>query len=319
MEVRDHESSEQLESLAALFAEGPVAILTGAGVSTDSGIPDYRGAGTPPRTPMSIDQFMHNEAYRRRFWAGARAGALRTRGIEPNPGHLAIAELEFAGLLTGVITQNVDGLHARAATQTALRGRKGLETGKSAHRGRTTREATTSSGAPFELAELHGNGGVIRCVPEGHRFTRTEVLAWFDAANPGFTERNADADIAPDGDADVAESEYADVRVPICPACGGLLRPDVVYFGEHVPQQVFAHAERIVAHASALVIAGSSLAVNTGVRLVHRAERRGVPLAVINRGPTAADRRASLRVRIESGTTETLTALVEMLGAGPAN
>jgi len=280
MEMADRGSREELEELAGLFAAGPVAILTGAGISTDSGIPDYRGAGSPPRNPMRIDQFMHDEAYRRRFWAGARVGALRTGGIEPNPGHFAVARLEGAGRLSGVVTQNVDGLHARAGTA--------------------------------ELAELHGNGGVIRCVPEGHRFTRAEVLAWFDAANPGFAERNADAEIAPDGDAAVAET--AGVRVPICPACGGLLRPDVVYFGEHVPTDVFAHAERIVAGAEGLLIAGSSLAVNTGIRLVHRAEQRGVPLAVINRGPTAVDRRASVEVRIEGGTTETLTALAELLG-----
>lgn len=299
----------ELAALSGLFAAGPAALLTGAGLSTDSGIPDYRGtggvwgshrrpatqgtahehspgiettgAGTRPRTPMRIEQFMHDEAYRRRFWAGARVGALRMLGIEPNAGHRAVARLETAGWFSGVITQNVDSLHARAGS--------------------------------VNLAELHGNGAVIRCVPEEHRFSRAEVLGWFDTANPGFLDRNADAEITPDGDADVAET--AGVRVPVCPACGGLLRPDVVYFGEHVPQAVFAHAERIVAGASALVIAGSSLAVNTGVRLVHRAEQRGIPIAVINRGPTAVDRRASTRVRIHGGTSETLTALVDLLGA----
>ncbi|XPP27316.1 MAG: Sir2 family NAD-dependent protein deacetylase [Leucobacter sp.] len=301
--------ASELAALAGLFSAGPAALLTGAGISTDSGIPDYRGTGgiwgtqrvpatrgaahgggprseargegTPPRTPMRIDQFMSDEAYRRRFWAGARVGALRMLGIEPNAGHRAVAHLETEGWLSGVITQNVDGLHARAGS--------------------------------VNLAELHGNGAVIRCVPEDHRFTRGEVLGWFDTANPGFADRNAGAEITPDGDADVAET--AGVRVPVCPACGGLLRPDVVYFGEHVPQAVFAHAERIVAGASALVIAGSSLAVNTGVRLVHRAEQRGIPIAVINRGPTAVDQRASTRVRIDGGTTETLTALAEALGA----
>jgi len=248
-------------------------------MSTDSGIPDYRGQGTPPRTPMSAQQFMHDEAYRRRFWAGARVGADRMRGIEPNAGHRAVAELERDGYLGGVITQNVDGLNARAGTS--------------------------------NLAELHGNGSVIRCVPSDHRFTRSEVLRWFDLANPGFAERNAGADITPDGDADVRES--TDVLVPVCPACGGMLRPDVVYFGEHVPQRVFEHAERIVAGAASLIVAGSSLAVNTGIRLVHRAEQRGIPVAVINRGPTAIDARPSLALRIEAGTTETLTALAAAL------
>lgn len=270
-----------LDDLTRLFDAGPAALLTGAGMSTDSGIPDYRGVGTPPRTPMSITQFTDDEHYRRRFWAGARVGAQGLSGVQPNAGHIAVAALERDGRLSGVITQNVDGLHGRAGTA--------------------------------NLAELHGNGATIRCIPHGHRFTRAEVLAWFDVANPGFAERNAGARITPDGDADV--SETADVRVPVCPACGGMLRPDVVYFGEHVPQDVFAHAERIVAAASSLIVAGSSLAVNTGIRLVHRAEQRGIPVAVINRGPTQIDRRSSVSVRIDGGTSETLTALVAKLVA----
>ena len=270
-----------LEALAELFSAGPAALLTGAGLSTDSGIPDYRGAGTPPRTPMSIDQFSNEDSYRRRFWAGARVGARGLANVQPNAGHRAVATLERDGRLSGVITQNVDGLHARAGTA--------------------------------NLAELHGNGATIRCVPESHRFTRAEVLAWFDVANPGFADRNAGAQITPDGDADV--SETAVVRVPVCPACAGMLRPDVVYFGEHVPTPVFEHAERIVAAASSLIVAGSSLAVNTGIRLVHRAEQRGLPIAVINRGPTQIDRRESVRSRIEGGTSETLTALAAVLGA----
>lgn len=280
----DRDRAAGVHALAELFDSGPAALLTGAGISTDSGIPDYRGEGSPPRTPMRIDQFITEEPYRRRFWAGARIGALRMAAVEPNAGHLAASRLEAGGWLTGVVTQNVDGLHARA----------GL----------------------VNLAELHGNGAVIRCVPEGHRFSRTEVLTWFDVANPGFAERGRHAPITPDGDADVAHIEGLDeVRVPVCPACGGMLRPDVVYFGEHVPKAVFAHAERIVAGASALVIAGSSLAVNTGIRLVHRAEQRGIPIAVINRGETAVDRRASLQVRIDDGTSETLSALAKTLGA----
>lgn len=274
-------ANSPIEALAEFFVAGPAALLTGAGMSTDSGIPDYRGAGTPPRTPMSIDQFSNDDAYRRRFWAGARVGAQGLVGVQPNAGHRSVATLEREGRLSGVITQNVDGLHARAGTA--------------------------------NLAELHGNGATIRCVPERHRFTRAEVLAWFDVANPGFADRNAGAQITPDGDADV--SETAGVRVPVCPACGGMLRPDVVYFGEHVPTPVFEHAERIVAAASSLIVAGSSLAVNTGIRLVHRAEQRGLPIAVINRGPTQIDRRESVRVRIEGGTSETLTALAAVLGA----
>lgn len=280
MHAADRPSSD-IATHAHLFGAGAVAVLTGAGMSTDSGIPDYRGAGTPPRTPMSINQFEHDDAYRRRFWAGARVGADRIRGVKPNAGHSAIAALERDGFLIGVITQNVDGLHERAGTA--------------------------------NLAELHGNGSVIRCISEGHRFSRTEVLAWFDVANPGFAERNAHAEITPDGDADVRDT--TEVRVPVCPACGGMLRPDVVYFGEHVPRAVFEHAERIVAAAGLLVVAGSSLAVNTGVRLVHRAEQRGIPLVIINRGPTAIDARPSVRVRIEGGTTEIFSDLAARLSS----
>ncbi|WP_025134448.1 Sir2 family NAD-dependent protein deacetylase [Leucobacter sp. PH1c] len=268
---------DQVADLARLFADGPVAVLTGADISTDSGIPDYRGAGTPPRTPMSIEQFMADPAYRRRFWAGARVGAGPMQAIEPNPGHRALARLEAAGRIDGVITQNVDGLHRRAGSRSVV--------------------------------ELHGSGATIRCTECAARWTRAEVLHWFDVANPGYAERYAGAPLNPDGDAEVGELDA--VRVPRCPACGGLLRPDVVYFGEVVPPSVFAEAERLVNEAGALLLAGTSLAVNTGVRLLHRAERRGIPVGVINRGPTAADSRAS--VRIEGGTTETLVELAGLL------
>lgn len=266
-------------ALAELFETGPVAVLTGAGLSTDSGIPDYRSPGSPPRTPMSISQFLHDPDYRRRFWAGASIGALRTAGIAPNRGHIALARLEDAGRIDGVITQNVDGLHRDGGSRTVV--------------------------------ELHGAGDVIRCVECGHRYTRAEVLRRFDELNPGFVEANADAEIAPDGDAVVGD--FGEVSVPACPVCGGVLRPDVVYFGETVPPAVFAAAERLVAEAGALLLAGTSLAVNTGMRLVHRAERRGIPLAVINRGPTAVDHRPSVRVRVEGGTSETLDALARVL------
>ena len=277
--LQDPDEPEHLDELAELFAAGPAAILTGAGISTDSGIPDYRGAGSPPRTPMRIEQFLSDERYRQRFWAGARVGAQHFGEIEPNAGHRAVAALEAAGRLNGVITQNVDGLHARAGSRTVV--------------------------------ELHGSGATIRCLPHAHRWLRSEVLAWFDVANPGFADRNADAAITPDGDADVAET--TGVIVPVCPACGGMLRPDVVYFGETAPIDVFAKAARLVEGAASLIIAGSSLAVNTGVRLVHRAERNGIPIGVINRGPTSIDGRPSVRVRIDGGTSEALTALAERL------
>lgn len=269
---------DPIAALIPLFADAPVAVLTGAGMSTDSGIPDYRGKGTAPRTPMSIADFMNEPDYRQRFWAGARVGSARISGVKPNAGHIALAHLEAAGRIDGVITQNVDGLHRRAGSRTVV--------------------------------ELHGNGSVIRCTECGNRWTRNEVLGWFDALNPGIVERSAEAEIAPDGDARVGD--VSDVIIPPCPVCGGILRPDVVYFGETVPPEVFTAAESLLNGAGALLLAGTSLAVNTGVRLLHRAERRGIPVAVINRGPTAADARAS--VRIEGGTSEVLTALAAELG-----
>ena len=275
------QATEELEELAQMFADRPVALLTGAGISTDSGIPDYRGTGAPVRAPMSVQQFLADHHYRQRFWGGARVGTLRTRNIAPNEGHRATARMEAAGLLSGVITQNTDGLHALAGSR--------------------------------DIAELHGNGRVIRCIEHNHRWNLSEVLVWFDTANPGFADRNADAQITPDGDADVTDVEG--VAVPVCPACGGMLRPNVVYFGEHVPYEVFTHAEEILDGASALLVAGTSLAVNTGVRLVNRAERRDMPIAVINKGPTAIDMRPSVEIRIEGGTSQWLTALATRLGA----
>ena len=274
-------SAAPLEALVTLFQRAPVAVLTGAGISTDSGIPDYRGAGTPPRTPMNISQFTEDPHYRRRFWAGARVGHTRMTAVAPNAGHRALARLEAAGLIDGVITQNVDGLHQQGGTQTVI--------------------------------ELHGGGGTIRCLSCGLKWSRSDVLDWFDTMNPGYADRHAAAEVAPDGDAIVTDVD--DVRVPVCPGCGGMLRPDVVYFGETVPVDTFAAAARLVERSHALLVAGSSLAVNTGMRLVHRSEKLGNPLAVINRGPTAIDGREALRVRADAGTTETLTALADALGA----
>jgi NAD-dependent SIR2 family protein deacetylase len=271
-----------LDLLAALIADRPFAVLTGAGVSTDSGIPDYRGRGAPQRTPLRADRFFSEEDVRRRFWAGARLGANIVGLAKPNSAHLVLAELERAGQLSGVVTQNVDGLHSEAGSQNVL--------------------------------ELHGNGSVIRCVLGGHRFARAEVLRWVDRVNPELLAA-AQTGLAlhnPDADAEVAGLVSLDsVTVPICPICGGMLRPDVVFFGEYVPRETFEAASEIVASGGALLVVGSSLAVNTGIRLLNLAEREGAPIAIINRGPTKGDARA--RVRLECGAAEGLTALAARL------
>ena len=279
VEAKVSVESQSVDRLANLLAHHPAAVLTGAGLSTDSGIPDYRGAGTPPRTPMSIGQFMTDVAYRRRFWAGARVGTDRIAALSPNAGHRALARLEMGGYVTGVATQNVDELHRAAGSRTVV--------------------------------ELHGRGSVTRCVTCNRAYDRASTLTEFDRLNPGYAEANAGAEIAPDGDAEVGD--LAGVSAPDCPRCGGILRPDVVYFGEMVPRPVFQAAASLVEHAGSLLLAGTSLAVNTGMRLVHRAERRGIPVVVINRGPTQVDERDSITLRIDGGTSEVLEAVAELI------
>lgn len=277
--TRDEETARTaagIAQLADLLAAGPAALLTGAGVSTDSGIPDYRGAGAPVRSPMRFQEFVADPDYRRRYWAGARLGAGSFDRIGPNAGHREIARLERTGFLTGVITQNVDGLHR--------------------------------AGGAHRLVELHGNGASIRCLDCGTRYARSAVLSWIDRDNPWLATDEA-ITINPDGDAET--SNYRDLVLPECPNCGGTLRPDVVFFGEFVPTETFAAAGEIVDEAALLIVAGSSLAVNSGIRLVERAARAGKPLAIINRGPTKADARAA--IRIESGTSEAFAALVDAL------
>lgn len=268
--MTDHE----MRNLIELFETGPVAFLTGAGISTDSGIPDYRGAGTPPRTPMNIHEFLGDPQFRKRFWAGASVNARTHTKNEPNSGHHAIARLEELGLSTGVLTQNVDDLHNRAGSRVVV--------------------------------ELHGNGNRVTCTNCGTKYNRAEVIASFNELNPGYVESQKNVNINPDQDA--AVTQYERVGVPSCEVCGGVLRPDIVYFGETVPLPVFDAAKDLVEQSSALIVAGSSLAVNTGIRLVSRAENLGLPIAVINRGPTAIDARSG--IRIEAGTSETLTALL---------
>ncbi|WP_442916230.1 Sir2 family NAD-dependent protein deacetylase [Leucobacter sp. M11] len=265
-----------MEHIAGLLTAAPAALLTGAGISTDSGIPDYRGAGAPVRSPMRFQDFLADPDYRRRYWAGARLGAGSFDRLGPNPGHREVARLERTGFLTGVVTQNVDGLHR--------------------------------AGGASRVVELHGNGASIRCLDCGHRFSRAEVLGWIDRDNP-WLATDESVTINPDGDAETAN--YRELTLPECPDCGGTLRPDVVFFGEFVPTATFADAAAIVDEAASLIVAGSSLAVNSGIRLVERAARAGKPLVIINRGPTKADARAL--VRVEGGTSEVFSALVDAL------
>lgn len=267
-----------VDALARLLRGRRVAVLTGAGMSTDSGIPDYRGDGSRPRRqPMTVQRFVESEAARRRYWAGSALGWARIDRAEPNAGHLALAALERVGAVVGVATQNVDSLHARAGTN--------------------------------RVVELHGSLRTVSCLACGSTEARESLDARLHAANPWLPTDPDSVPLNPDGDADIEHVD--DVVVPSCTACGGVLKPDVVFFGEFVRPDDRAAAEAMVDEADVLLSAGTSLVVNTGRRLVHRARRDGKPVAIVNRGETAADAQADLRV--EGGTSDVLSALASRM------
>jgi len=273
---------DALHRALELLAGRTIAALTGAGLSTDSGIPDYRSPHAPRRNPMTAQDFIGSEVMRKRYWVGSHLGWRRFASTQPNPGHKALAALEHAGIVTGLVTQNVDGLHLRAGS----------------HR----------------VVELHGNMRTVTCLSCGTQLPREEMAARIVRDNPTLATPDA-VELGPDGD--VLPTTWEHVVVPACTVCGGVLKPDVVFFGELVPAPQRLAAEQIVDAADALVVAGSSLAVNSGVRLVERAHRRGVPIVIINRGVTARDQRAD--VKIDAGTSETLAALAGALVSGAAD
>ncbi|MFC5930281.1 Sir2 family NAD-dependent protein deacetylase [Cryobacterium melibiosiphilum] len=275
-----------MDAVAELLRGKPAAVLTGAGLSTDSGIPDYRGEGAPKRTPMTFQTFIADERARKRYWAGSHLGWRQFRAAGPNLGHLSLVRLEANAAITGVITQNVDGLHTRAGSR--------------------------------HVVELHGSMDRVICLDCGQAFGRDSIAARLEAANPslaGVETGPGQADavrIAPDGDADVSDIDA--FTVPECSVCGGMLKPNVVFFGELVPTGRFLEATALVTAAEALVVAGSSLAVNSGIRLVELARRRKLPIIVINRGATKGDGRAV--IKLEAGTSETLAGLADRLAPG---
>jgi NAD-dependent SIR2 family protein deacetylase len=268
-----------------LLAGRPLVALTGAGLSTDSGIPDYRGPGSPRATPMTYDQFRSGEDARRRYWARSHVGWARMRQAEPNAGHRALAELERAGHLRGLITQNVDGLHRAAGHRTVV--------------------------------DLHGRLSEVVCLDCRRRGPRTELQRRLAELNPGFAEAHGgEVSSAPDGDARL--ESVAGFRVADCPYCGGVLKPDVVFFGENVPPERVALCYSMVeglapetGRPGALLVAGSSLTVQSGLRFVRRAHRLDVPVVIVNRGTTRGDEFAALKV--DGGCTEVLTALAAAL------
>ncbi|MCU1584408.1 MAG: NAD-dependent deacetylase [Microbacteriaceae bacterium] len=269
-------TTTELDAAAEVLQGKTIAVLTGAGVSTDSGIPDYRGEGAPARNPMTFQQFLKDGEYRKRYWAGSHLGWRRFDGASPNEGHQRIAELESAGTVNGVITQNVDGLHLRAGSQ--------------------------------RVVDLHGTMDRVRCLTCGQTFARSDVSERISRANPWLDEP-ASYELGPDGDVEFTQIE--DFITPDCTVCGGVLKPDIVFFGEFIPTEKFAEASALVQSAGALLIAGSSLVVNSGIRLLDQASKRRLPIVIINRGATKGDPRAT--VKIDAGTSETIGAIASRL------
>ena len=276
-------SRAESPELVALLAGRRVAVLTGAGISTDSGIPDYRGPDSPPSNPMTIRQFTSDPAFRQRYWARNHVGWRHMDETQPNAGHRALAALERAAVVTGVITQNVDLLHTKAGSR--------------------------------KVVNLHGTYARVICLRCGDGMSRAALAERLEALNPGYSER-AEAigglAVAPDADAVIADT--TSFRYLDCPRCRGMLKPDIVYFGESVPKDVVAEAYSLIDGAEALLVAGSSLTVFSGYRFVRHAAALGIPIGIVNRGRTRGDDLAG--VKVDGGCSELLTLLAtELAGA----
>ena len=272
--------ADGLDPLADLVGGGGVVVLSGAGLSTESGIPDYRGPSGAARrgTPMTFQVFTGSHDARRRYWARSHLGWRVIARARPNDGHRAVAALEDEGLLLGTITQNVDGLHTAAGLRSVV--------------------------------ELHGNLDRVVCLHCGDVSSREHLDDRLREANPSWQARVLA--VNPDGDVELPDEALDSFVVVDCALCGGVLKPDVVFFGETVPadrvQACFAMVER----ASALVVLGSSLTVMSGYRFVLRAAKLGVPVAIVNQGVTRGDAKADVRVDAPLGAV--LPALVERVG-----
>ncbi len=269
----------ELVRLAEHLRGRRVLVLSGAGVSTDSGIPDYRGPESlkTPRTPMRYGQFIGSEAARQRYWSRSFFGWTRVAEARPNRAHSALAQLEAQGVQSGLITQNVDGLHQAAGSQQVL--------------------------------ELHGSLAAVRCLGCRRVSSRRLLQAKLKVMNPELGLQTPD--VAPDGDAELPAALTEDFRVPACEACGGVLKPDVVFFGENVPAPRVARAYEMLTHAEVLLVVGSSLTVFSGYRFVVRSVKEGKPVLILNQGPTRGDADASLKLEGRLG--EVLPLLTEML------
>ncbi|HEY6123059.1 MAG TPA: NAD-dependent protein deacetylase [Steroidobacteraceae bacterium] len=241
-----------------------LAVLTGAGVSTGSGIPDYRDEqGEWKRArPVEFRPFMTDARVRQRYWARSTVGWPIISGAKPNGAHLALARLEADGFVRVLITQNVDGLHATAGSRNVI--------------------------------DLHGRIDSVRCMSGGHDMPRAELQRRLLSSNPTWAE--IEGRVAPDGDVDIDGRDYSGFIVPDCPECGGILKPDVVFFGEPVPRERVDRAFEGVAQADALLVVGSSLMVYSGFRFAEAAAAAGKPVAAVNLGRTRADHLLTLKI-----------------------
>lgn len=268
------------ERLAGLVAEGDVVVLSGAGLSTESGIPDYRGpsgAAMRRHAPMTYQAFTRDPVARRRYWARSHVGWQLMTRAQPNAGHRAVAELEHRGLVVGTVTQNVDGLHQAAGSRTVV--------------------------------ELHGRLDRVVCLGCGSLSSRAALRERLAEANASWSATVTA--VNPDGDVDLPDEQLDGFVVVDCLACGGLLKPDVVYFGENVPADRVARSYELVERAGLLLVLGSSLTVFSGRRFVVRAAAAGTPIAIVNDGPTRGDELAAVKVEAPLGAT--LTDLVDRL------
>jgi NAD-dependent SIR2 family protein deacetylase len=263
----------ELDEVLDLLADRPLVVLTGAGCSTDSGIPDYRGPGAPARMPMTYQEFVSGPVPRQRYWARSHVGWGRMRRAEPNAGHRALARID-PDLL---ITQNVDGLHERAGSR--------------------------------HVVALHGRIADVVCLTCRAVTSRGALHQRLTTLNPAFASLHAQADMRPDGDVELDATDgfvLAD-----CRECGGVLKPHVVFFGENVPpdrvQRCYDAVDALATNAGALLVAGSSLTVMSGLRFVKRAAKAAVPVVIVNRGATRGDDLATYR--LDLGTSEFLEAL----------
>jgi NAD-dependent SIR2 family protein deacetylase len=268
--------------LTELVGAGAVVVLSGAGISTESGIPDYRGpsgASLRRHAPMTYQAFRDDPVARRRYWARSHVGWQLMRTATPNDGHRAVAALEDRGLVVGTITQNVDGLHQAAGSR--------------------------------EVIDLHGRLDRVVCLECGATSSRATLRERLDEVNAAW--RATVTAVNPDGDVDLPDEQLDGFVVVDCVACGGLLKPDVVYFGENVPVARVEASYSLLDGARLLLVLGSSLTVFSGRRFVLRAVKDGIPVAVVNDGATRADELAALKLETPLG--KTLTALVDEIDA----